>query len=63
MVHFGHKVINISQPTPNRVRATVQKKLPSGKHEEMEAEADMLVAADGSMSQTRAKFRPHESRR
>ena len=64
LVHLGHKVVHVEQSTPDSsVTVTVLKTAGSDDQEEFKVEGDLLVAADGSMSQTRAQFHPDESRR
>lgn len=63
-VHFGHKVTQIEQSASgSSVTAKVSKALPGGKSEELSVAGDLLVASDGSMSQTRAQYIPNEPRR
>lgn len=61
IVHFHHKVTDFQQSdTSNEVLVTAQ----VGENKEPKTfTGDLLVAADGSMSQLRAKFRPEDKRR
>ena len=65
IVHFGHTITAISQlPGAGAVTATITPQKLSGlPAKDLQVEADLLVAADGSMSQTRARFVPNETRR
>ena len=64
IVKFSHKVIDFQQPPGStRVHVVVAKGGKEEPSERIELEADLMVAADGSMSSTRAKFRPDEKRR
>ena len=65
IVHFGHTVTEVSQPSGgSSVTVSVKKQSESGDSEKKSKhEADLLVAADGSMSATRAQLVPNESRR
>ena len=64
IVKFSHKVIDFQQPPGStRVHVVVAKGGKEEPSERMELEADLMVAADGSMSSTRAKFWPDEKRR
>ena len=66
LVHFRHTVTSTEQPEGSqRVTVRVERRI-SKESEETEAlqlECDVLVAADGSMSATRRRLRPDESRR
>ena len=59
IVRFGHEVLSFEELEGPRVRVRVSK----GDGTAEEVEADFMVAADGSMSQTREKFVPNEKRR
>jgi len=60
IVRFGHEVLSFEEHAePPHVRVRVSK----GGDAVEEVEADFMVAADGSMSQTREKFVPNEKRR
>lgn len=64
MVHYAHKVKELHQaPGSSRVKVKVSHKVSDADEEEFEDEADLVVAADGSMSETRAEFHPKEPRR
>ena len=64
IVKFSHRVIDFQQPQGStRVHVVVAKGGKEDPSERVELEADLMVAADGSMSATRAKFRPDEKRR
>ena len=63
IVHYAHTITAVSQSAES-VTATVSKQGDSkGQSEDFEVSADLLVAADGSMSQTRAQYVPNEPRR
>lgn len=60
IVRFGHEVLSFEElDSDPRVRVRVS----NGEDTVEEVEADFMVAADGSMSQTREKFLPNEKRR
>jgi 2-polyprenyl-6-methoxyphenol hydroxylase-like FAD-dependent oxidoreductase len=60
IVRFGHEVLSFEElDSDPRVRVRVS----NGDDTVEEVEADFMVAADGSMSQTREKFLPNEKRR
>ena len=61
IVHFHHTVTDFTQPEgSNKVQVTAE----VGEDKQVKTfEGDLLVAADGSMSQVRAKFRPQDKRR
>lgn len=68
LIKFGTTVKNSEQvPGSDRVRVQADRKEPSGADgadvEQIELECDLLVAADGSMSDTRKRLRPNEARR
>ena len=63
IVHFGHKVVSFQQPSPTSVSLTVRYTDESGSEQELEAEGDVLIAADGSASIIRAHYHPGEPRR
>ncbi|KAL3146900.1 hypothetical protein ABBQ38_014872 [Trebouxia sp. C0009 RCD-2024] len=61
IIHFHHTVTDFHQAEgSNQVRVTAE----VGEKKELKTfEGELLVAADGSMSQVRAKFRPEDNRR
>lgn len=59
IVRFGHEVLSFEELQGGSVRVRVSK----GGDAVDEVEADFMVAADGSMSQTREKFVPNDMRR
>lgn len=66
MVRFSHTVTSVQQQPGSQsvtVRAEKRASKDSDETEALQLECDLLVAADGSMSATRAKIRPEESRR
>lgn len=64
IVKFSHRVLDFQQPQGStRVHVVVAKGGKEDPSEHVELKADLMVAADGSMSNTRAKFRPDEKRR
>lgn len=68
IVRFGHEVISFEEIQGIdgkpfvKVKVKVSK-LDADSNDIVEVEADLMVAADGSMSQTREKFLPLEKRR
>ena len=66
MVHFCHTVTSSEQREgSHRVTVRVERResKDSEETEGLQLECDLLVAADGSMSATRRRMRPDESRR
>ncbi len=66
VVLFRHTVTSTEQPKGSHrvtVRADRHGSKDSNEAEALRLECDVLVAADGSMSATRRRFRPDESRR
>ena len=61
IIHFHHTVTSFDQPEgSNKVKVTAE----VGEDKQPKTfEGDLLVAADGSMSSVRAKFRPQDKRR
>ena len=61
VINFHHTVTDLEQPQgSNKVHVTAE----VGENKEKKRfEGDLLVAADGSMSQVRAKYRPEDKRR
>ena len=61
IIHFNHTVTDFQQPEGSR---KVQVTAEVGDEKETKSfEGDLLVAADGSMSLVRSKFRPQDKRR
>lgn len=66
IVRFGHEVISFEEIQGIDGKPFVKvrvSKVGADNNDIEEVEADLMVAADGSMSQTREKFVPHEKRR
>ncbi len=66
LVRFRHTVTSSEQPEGSqRVTLRVERRASkdSEETESLQLECDLLVAADGSMSATRRRIRPDESRR
>ena len=65
-VRFSHIVTSRKQlPGSQKVTVTAERHSSEegAKPEQLQMDCDLLVAADGSMSATRALLRPNESRR
>ena len=66
LVRFRHTVTATAQPAGSQrviVKAERRASEDSDNTEALQLECDLLVAADGSMSATRRRFRPYEARR
>ena len=66
IVRFSHTVTSREQlPGSQKVTVTAERRSneEGAEPEHLQLECDLLVAADGSMSSTRALLRPNESRR
>lgn len=65
IVRFAHEVLSFEEFRGSDGKPRVKVKVMKGGHEESveEIEGDLMIAADGSMSQTREKFVPDEHRR
>ena len=66
IVRFSHTVTSRKQlPGSQKVTVTAERHSSEdgAKPEQLQMDCDLLVAADGSMSSTRALLRPNESRR
>lgn len=61
VINFHHTVTDLKQPQgSNKVHVTAE---VGENKEKKQFEGDLLVAADGSMSQVRAKYRSEDKRR
>ena len=64
VVRFGTMITSVEQAEGGgKVQVKAEKKGPADGTERISAEADLVIAADGSMSNTRQKFVPSVSRR
>ena len=66
IVRFSHTVTSRKQlPGSQKVAVTAERRSSEegAELEQLQMDCDLLVAADGSMSATRALLRPNESRR
>ena len=74
IMHFGTMVTSVEQPEGSTRVAVKAERKPAqhgdsangadgDQREHISADADLVIAADGSMSDTRQKFVPHVSRR
>ena len=68
IMHFGTTVTAVEQPEgSDRVHVRAERKKPGqpdgAEKEHVTAEADLVIAADGQMSDTRRKFVPADERR
>ena len=63
IVRFGHEVHSFEELRGADGEPRVRVRVSKGDDAIEEIEADFMVAADGSMSQTREKFVPNEKRR
>lgn len=63
IVRFGHEVLSFVELQGADGEPRVRVRVSKGGDTVQEVEADFMVAADGSMSQTREKFVPNEERR